>query len=130
MLVSAVLRVSKGVDQRTSKGFASVAAPNSIRQNALHGPEIGYFRPNVHKVMGGKLTNFGAGFLFALSRQRQQGPHFIKTETQLAGPSHKHQAANVGDIVKPIPRGAAGRLRQQANPLIIADRFDVAAGAM
>jgi hypothetical protein len=120
----------QGIDQRTSGIFASVTTPDRIRQNALHRSEIGDLRPNVFKVMGRKIANFGASFLPAVGRQRQQCPHFIETETQLARPSHECQAANVVAIVKPIPRGATRRVRQQADALVIPDRFDVAAGAM
>jgi hypothetical protein len=120
----------QGIDQRTSGIFASVAPAHSIGKHAFHSFEIANFRPNVLKVMGRKLANFGASFLPAVSRQRQQCPHFIKTETQLARPSYEFQAANVVAIVKPIPRGAPRRVRQQADALVIPDRFDVAAGAM
>ena len=120
----------QGIDQRTSGIFASVTTPDRIRQNALHRSEIGDLRPNVLKMLRRKLTNFNAGFLSAVGRQRQQRPHFLETETQLARPSHECQAANVLATVEPIPRGATGRGRQQADALVIPDRFDVAAGAI
>jgi hypothetical protein len=103
---------------------------HSIREHTFHSFEIANLRPNVLKVMGRKLANFGASLLPAVGRQRQQCPHFIKAETQLARPSHECQAANVVAIVEPIPRGATGRVRQQADALVIPDCFDVAAGAM
>lgn len=51
----------------------------------------------------GDLPDFSTRVARLLTGKRKQGPHFIEAETKLTCPTHEGQAANVLDIVKPIP---------------------------
>ena len=80
--------------------------------------------------MGSSQTpRFGAGGIALGAREPHEGPNLIKREAELPRPPDKTHPCNVVGIVAPKPAAWPVRQRQQADPLVIADRLDVALGS-
>lgn len=80
--------------------------------------------------MGGcQAPRFGAGIIALGASEPHEGPNLIKREAELPRAPDKAQPRNIVSIVTAKPAARPVRQWQQANPLVIADRLDVALGS-
>ena len=118
--------------ERLDKGATGVipvvASPDSRRQRPLHPPKIGNARPHVVQVDGGEIAGFGATFVPAC-REVEQSAHLLDREAQFARSADEAKPRDICAVVGPVA-ALAERHRQQADPLVIADGFDVHPGAL
>jgi hypothetical protein len=108
--------------------LSGVTSPNGVGQDALHGGEVGNLRSHVGQVSRRDLAHLSADTVAMHSRQPEQGAHFIQCEAQLTRPAHEYQAPNLLRTIASIAPVPA-RVRQDPNTLVVADGFDIAAGA-
>src|SRR3546814_3509170 len=62
--------------------------------------------------------------------QSEQRPHLIERETQIARAPDERQPPQFGTAIIAVISGRAPRLRQQADPFVIADGFDLGVGRL
>jgi len=79
-------------------------------------------------MTGRDIARLGAG-IRDIGGEPQQVSYLVQGEAELAGPADKDQALYVFARVDAVAARRAFRLRDEADPLVIADRLDVAAGA-
>jgi len=115
------------VDQRAAWVLTGLAGPYRAGEDPLHSLEVGDARTHVLQVRGREIPDLRAGRL-AAGGERQQRANLVQREAQLPRPTHEAQAAHVVATVAAIA-AAPGRGRHQADPLVVADRLDVAARA-
>ena len=75
-----------------------------------------------------KAPGLGPG-VFAIARSQPQQPaHLVQREAKLPGPANEPEPRHIIAVVTTEPATAfAASLGQQANPLVVADRLDIAA---
>jgi len=66
----------------------------------------------------------------ALVGQLEEGPDLVDGETERARPADKGQSLEMVRPVQPITAGASRGRGQEPNALVVADRLDIAAGAL
>ncbi len=117
----------EGVDQRTSWFLPCIASSDGVGENPLHPLEIGDPRSNVLQMNGGQVAYLCAGGVSA-SRQAKQRPHLIECEAEFAGAAHKSEPDHIPSAVTAVA-ASPRRCGHQTDPLVVADRLDVAARA-
>lgn len=75
---------------------------------------------------GGEAPRFGANMIAVGASQTHQRANLIEREAKLARATNEPQPRDVIGIVSPEPTTQSVRLRQQPDPLVIADRLNVA----
>jgi hypothetical protein len=75
-----------------------------------------------------QLFDLSAGIGAAVD-QAEQLADLLDRETEIAAAPDKGEAPDQTLPIEAVPAGAAGRRRQQADSLVIADRLDVATAA-
>ena len=80
--------------------------------------------------MGSSQTQrFGAGGIAFGAREPHEGPNLIQREAELPSSPDEAQPRNVAGIIAAKPATGPARRWQQADPLVIADRLDLALGS-
>ena len=77
----------------------------------------------------GQTPRFGASGIALDAGEPQKGPNLIQPEAELPCSPDKAQPRNVVGIITAKPTARPVRRRQQADPLLIADRLDIALGS-
>src|SRR5258708_3883916 len=90
--------------------------------------QVADFRADVTAVARGDVADLAAGD-FARSGEGEQGPDVLDRKTELARPADETQYSRVPDAKDTPAAGGARRRGQHLDPLVIADRLDVDAGA-
>jgi hypothetical protein len=78
----------------------------------------------------GQVLCFVAHFTAVSAGKLHERANIIEREAELSRTANKPQARNILIIIAAIPAAQSARLRQQANPLVIADRLDIALRAV
>ncbi len=71
-----------------------------------------------------EALSFGARNFYTPWRQSQQFTNVLQDEAELPRSANKSQPGDIVGSIAPKPAALTPRLRQQANPLVIADRLD------
>jgi len=119
----------QNLDQRASRLLSRLTLANRIRQHSLHRLQIGDLGTDIRHMGGCEVPRLGAGIVALGAGKPHEGPNVIKREAELPRSPDKTHPCNVVGIVAPKPAAWPVRQRQQANPLVIADRLDVALGS-
>src|SRR5260221_481421 len=80
-------------------------------------------------MMRGDLSNLTARRLFR-STEPQQGADFVERKAQFTRAPNEDQDAMVGRVINPATAGGARRRRQQFDPLVVADGFNIYPAAL
>ncbi len=96
-------------------------------KNSFNTPEIRDPRANVGKVPFRSLFDLCAGWSTAVLKA-QKSPDIVHREPEFAGPQDEAQACGMGRGVDAVTCVRSGRVGQEADFLVVADRLDVAAG--
>ena len=84
-------------------------------------------------VRPAERTGVGTGAargIAALVGQLEEGPDLVDGETERARPADEAQSLEMVRPVQPITAGASRGRGQEPNALVVADRLDIAAGAL
>jgi hypothetical protein len=98
------------------------------RQNRLDPPEVGDLRAHIGQVPLGSLIDLGAGPGTAVD-EIEEAANLRDGETELTGAQDEAQTGNMAAVVDPVTCARARRVRHHADLLVIAGRFEIAAGA-
>src|SRR6516165_429258 len=116
------------VDDR-AVGYGVAAA---LRRHCLEHPlepsQIGNFAADFAHMIARQLFDLSAGVGAAVD-EAEQFADLLNREAEIAAAPDKVEAPDQTLPVETVPAGGAGRRRQQAYSLVIADRLDIAAGA-
>ena len=74
----------------------------------------------------GQGSRFGTGMIAIGTGETHQRADFTEREAKLPCPADEAQPRYIVGIIAAKPAARPMRLRQQADPLVIADRLDVA----
>ena len=77
----------------------------------------------------GQTPRFGASGIALAAGEPHKGPNLIQPEPELPCSPDKAQPRNVVGIIAAKPAAWPVRPRQQADPLVVADRLNVALGS-
>ena len=116
------------LDERASGVIPVIASPDCRRQRALHPPKIGNARAHVAKMDGGEIASLGATFVPACG-EVEQCANLLDRETQFARSADEAKSCDISAVIGPVA-ALPERHGQQADPLVIADGFDVHPGAL
>jgi hypothetical protein len=91
---------------------------------------VGNFGPNVRHVPDSDAPSFGPNVLAITGSETQQRTNLVQRESKLPRSQNKSEPRHIVAIVSAKPATFfPAWLRQQSNPLVVADRFDVAPGS-
>jgi hypothetical protein len=76
-----------------------------------------------------QVADLGAGAASAIG-QPEQGAHFLEREAQVSRPAYERKALELDHAETPKASFRPGGPAEQADPLVVADRLDVAAGLL
>lgn len=79
-------------------------------------------------MSSGKTPNFGARIFAIGCRQPQQRANLVEREAKLPSPPDESQPGDIISVIPPVPPTLPARTRHQPDPLVVADRLDVAPG--
>lgn len=121
-----LLRRRKGFDDPTvGDGVPATGIYQRIEFTSQCG-EIGNLTPDRVAVLIGNDINSDAGLISSIGKPHQLA-YLVDREAKIAGTTNEGQAAQVRTLIGPIVPRRSRRCRQQANLLIVADRFDLRA---
>src|ERR1700738_2271776 len=80
-------------------------------------------------MMRGDLSNLATRSLFRAA-QPKQGTDLVERKTQFTRASNENQDTMVRRVINPAAAGRAGRRRQQFDPFVIADGFNIYPAAL
>lgn len=116
------------VDDGTIRARFSRATLNGDGKQALDLGQIGNLRADLIQVKHGNSAHLAAGRLAGTAKLKDR-PHLVGRKTEIPCASDEAERANIGLTVNAVAAFGARRLRQDSNPLEIADRLQVDAGA-
>lgn len=80
-------------------------------------------------MVDGDAFHLGAGISAAVD-ELQQRPDLVQREAELPSPADEAKPSPLGLAVQAMAALASGGRRQQPDPLVVADRFDISAGVL
>src|SRR6516165_8053107 len=78
----------------------------------------------------GQVLCFAAHLTAVSAGKLHERANIIEREAELPRAANEPQARNILIVIAAIPAARSARLRQYANPLVIADRLDIALRAV
>jgi hypothetical protein len=129
LLWSAERLIEEGVDDGALRHGSPVALSCHLRQDALDLPEVCDLPPDLVEVADRDALDVRARVAAPID-ELQERPDLVQREAELAGPADEAQPQALGFSVEPMAAVAPRSGRHQANPLVISDRLDVAAGSL
>jgi len=119
----------KNLDQWTTWTLTAIAFTNRVGQNTVHRLEVGNLRANACDVRGSDAPRLRPHVLTITKSDSQQRANLIQREAELPCPADESKPGHIVAVVSAKPAALLPAwLRQQADPLVIADRLDIAAG--
>ena len=119
----------KNLDQWTTWTLTAIAFTNRVGQDMFHRLEVGNLRANACDVRGSDAPRLRPHVLAITKSELQQRANLIQREAELPRSPDKAQPRNVVGIIAAKPAAWPVRPRQQADPLVVADRLNVALGS-
>jgi hypothetical protein len=119
----------QNLDQRASRLQSRFTFANRIRQHAFHCLQIDDLGADIRNMGSGQSPRFGAGCIALSAGEPHERPDLIQRKAELPRSPDKAQPRNVVGIITAKPTARPVRRRQQADPLLIADRLDIALGS-
>src|SRR5581483_8210986 len=123
-------RIGRRVEQRVNhgaRGYRTPGAPGGHRpQRTLDLPEILDLPTDIVEVVDRDAFYLGAGIAAAID-EPQKRSHFVKREAELASTADEAEALGLAlsvDALAPVAPWGGGH---QPDPLVVADRLDIAA---
>ncbi len=121
--------IEKRIDHRALRHGASVALDRHVLEHPLDLPEVLNLPVDLVQVLDGDALDLGAGVSPPID-EPQQRADLVQREAELSAPPDKAQALDMLFAVQPVSPFASGRAGHQPDALVVADRLDVAAGAL
>src|SRR5438552_9432186 len=121
--------IEKRIDHRALRHGASVALDRHVLEHPLDRPEVLNLPVDLVQVLDGDALDLGAGVSPPID-EPQQRADLVEREAELSAPPDKAQALDLFFAVQPVSPFAPGGARDQPDALVVADRLDVAAGAL
>ncbi len=121
--------IEERIDHRALRNGTSVALGRHVLEHPLDLPEILNLPVNLVQVLDGNALDVGAGVPPPID-EPQQRADLVERETELSAPPDETQALDMIFAVQPVPPFGPGGAGHQPNALVVADRLDVAAGAL
>src|SRR5215472_19183523 len=119
--------IEERVDDRAiGYGVAAALGGHSL-EHPLELSQIGDLAADLAHMIARQLFDLSAGVVAAVD-EAEQFADLLDREAEIAAAPDKVEASDETLPVETVPAAAAGRRRQQAHSLVIADRLDVAAG--
>jgi hypothetical protein len=112
-------------EDRASGTAPDVTLADGVCQNAFQDAQVSDLGSYFLHTGGGKLPCFDAHVLATPWRQAQQLTNIFQVEAQLPRSANESQSRNIVGTIAPKSAALPSRLREQADPLVIADRRDV-----
>lgn len=121
--------IEEGVDHGALGHGAPGAGGGHLFQDTPDRPEICDLPPDLVQMMDGDALDLGAGVSAAVD-QLQECPDLVQRKAELASPANEAQTSPLAVPVQPVAALATGGGGEQADALVVADRFDVAPGLL
>ncbi|MDP2377697.1 MAG: hypothetical protein Q8M36_29090, partial [Reyranella sp.] len=103
--------------------------PHHDAEDALHSFQIAYLHPNFREVFRGNVMHATARARPLIGKAKQP-TNLVEREVELSRPTDEAKAACIIRLIEPVTSRTAGRFRQKAGAFIVANGFDVHAGAL
>ena len=120
---------SQGLEDWAIRRVASSTLIDHRAERVLEPIEFSDPLPNVGDVLFSDALHRRACVAPATSELKKRA-YFVKGKTQFARPSDEDQAPLIFFGIEPMAAGAAGRLRQNADALVVANGFNVHVGLL
>lgn len=117
-------RTEKRIDQGAIRDGLTGAARRNLSHRALDALQIRDLATDVLEVLEREGSPFGARVNVALHQPKQAAQH-LQAEIELAPAADEDQALEVLTRVTPVAGGTARGLGHDADPLVVADGFDL-----
>jgi hypothetical protein len=114
------------VDDWALRHASTAALSGHLGQDALDRPKIRDLSTDVVEMLLGDPLHLGAGIPAAVDQGKER-PDLVQGEAQLSSPADEAQTTALSVSVHPMSPCAAGGGGEQADALVVADRFDIAA---
>jgi hypothetical protein len=121
---SAKCRPRKQVDDPANRTEAGLAFADRPGKDAFHCLKVGDLCADIRHMRRREALRFGARGCPTPWRQSQQFTNILQGEAELARSANEVQPGHIVGSIAPKPAALAPRLRQQANPLVVADGLD------
>ncbi len=105
------------------------ASRDGFLQHSLHRPEISDLRLDILQMRVGDDANLGA-WAPALVGEPKQRADLFDRKPEGARTADEVQSLRMIGPIQTVAASAPGRSREQSDPLVIANRFDVRAGLL
>src|SRR6516164_2899864 len=126
------VRQPAGIEERVDDRTSGDGVAAALRRHRLEHPfelsQIGNFAADFAHMIARQLFDLSAGIGAAVD-EAEQLADLLDRETEIAAAPDEVEAPDQTLPIEAVPAGAAGRRRQQADSLVVADRLDIAAGA-
>ncbi len=123
------VRIEQGSDHGTIWNRAPIALLNHSVHRLLEAPEILDLATDFLDMSQADVSDFRAGVVPAID-ELEQHPDFLERESELAGSADEAKPPHVLLRVEAMAAFAADRIGHQADALVVADRLDIASGAL
>src|SRR6516162_2990210 len=125
-------RRAVGIEERVDDRAIGDGVAAALRRHRLEHPfqpsQIGNFAADFAHMITRQLFDLPAG-IGAAVEQAEQLADLLDRKAEIAAAPDKVEAPHETFSIEAVPARAAGRRRQQADALVVADRLDIAAGA-
>ena len=109
--------------------FAARALRGRFGENGLDKAKVSDLFFNISQVMLCPRLDFSTGLRTAIN-QTEKSTDFLDAEAELSPTQDEPQAPHMAVVIDAVAVGGARRLGQKANLLVVADGFQIAAGAV
>jgi hypothetical protein len=117
-------RPRKQFDDPASRTVTGLAFADGPGEDAFRCLKIGDLCADICHMRRSEALGFGASGFPTPWRQSQQFTNILQGEAELACSANEGQPGDIVGSIAPKPAALAPRLRQQANPLVVADGLD------
>ena len=116
----------QGFQNRAGAALVAMTGADGPRQFTGHALQVREPSLDIAQVLARQLINLAARQVGIL-RQAQQAADFFQAEAKVAAAGDEAQPLDIGVLVRAISTADALRAGHQPDPLVIADRFQMAA---
>jgi hypothetical protein len=122
-------RARKQFDDPASRTVTSLAVRYGPCEDAFHCLKVGNRCADICHMRRREALGLDARSFATFWRRSQQFTNVVQDEAELSCPANEFQPGDIVGAMAPKPAALAPRLRQRANPLVIADGLDRAVAA-